>query len=116
MLLLHRKTDVIRTISQNILAMFVKEINDIKKTMENMRSNGLIAQWSLPYESLITNVSNAVFFITPVRADFETKIWSELNKYDYFSFRLNHEKELSSCEYRITFNKEEKIKNLRIDN
>ncbi len=106
---------MVSLLPQNIVNMFISELNEIKKTIENMRSNGLIADWSLPYESLVTKLATAVFFITPAHPDFESQIWYELNKYSHFSFRLNYEKELSPCEYRVTFNKEEKIKNLRIN-
>jgi len=94
--------------------MFVKEINEVKKLLENMRSNGLVAEWSLPFENQLTSLRTAVFFLTPSDTAVEKKIWTELNKFNYFSFRLNYDKRISRCEYRVTFNKEEKIRNLRI--
>ena len=93
--------------------MYVKEINEIKKQLENMRSKGLIESWSLPYENLLTRLSAAVFFLTPVKDDVEIAIWKELGKYEHFSFRLNNDKKLSDLMYRITFNKDEKEKNLQ---
>ena len=96
------------------MPMFVNEINEIKKLLENMRSNGLVSEWSLPFENQLTRLKTAVFFLTPAGTDAEEKIWIELNKFNHFSFRLNYEKRISHCEYRVTFNKEEKIRNLRI--
>jgi hypothetical protein len=93
--------------------MYVKEINEIKKQLENLRSKGLIESWSLPYENLLTRLSAAIFFITPVNDDVEPSIWKELARHDNFSFRLNSDKKLSTLMYRITFNKEEKEKNLQ---
>lgn len=94
--------------------MFIKEINEVKKILENMRSNNLISEWTLPNESSITRMSTAVFFLTPATSDAESVIWKELSRYNYFSFRLNNEKLISPLTYRVTFNKEEKIKNLQI--
>jgi len=93
--------------------MYVKEINEVKKQLEQLRTNGLIENWELPYENLLTRLSAAIFFITPVAEDAEFKIWQELDKYEDFSFRLNQEKKLSDLMYRITFSKEEKEKNLQ---
>ena len=94
--------------------MYVKQISEVKDHLEQLKSNGLIEQWELPYENLLTRLNAAIFFLTPAdpsQAD-PFAIWSELEKYENFSFRLNKEKKLSSLAYRITFNEEERIKNL----
>jgi hypothetical protein len=93
--------------------MYVKEINEIKKQLEQLRTNGLIENWELPYENLLTRLSAAIFFLTPVTEDKEDKIWLELSKNEDFSFRLNQDKKLSGLMYRVTFSKEEKEKNLQ---
>jgi hypothetical protein len=92
--------------------MYVKEINGIKKQLEHLKEDGLVEKWELPYENLLTRLSAAVFFLTPVKEELEPSIWKELGKHEDFSFRLNQEKKLSSLMYRITFEKEEKEKNL----
>lgn len=93
--------------------MYVKEINEIKKQLEQLRANGLIENWELPYENLLTRLSAAIFFLTPIAEDIEGKIWQELAKHEDFSFRLNQDKKLSGLMYRVTFSKEEKEKNLQ---
>jgi hypothetical protein len=93
--------------------MYVKEINEIKKQLEQLRANGLIENWELPYENLLTRLSAAIFFLTPITEDIEVKIWQELGKHEDFSFRLNQDKKLSGLMYRVTFSKEEKEKNLQ---
>jgi len=94
--------------------MNVKEIAQVKANLEQLKSNGLIEQWELPYENLLTRLSAAIFFLTPAvafQAD-PSVVWSELEKYENFSFRPNKERKLSSLEYRVTFSEEEKTKNL----
>lgn len=93
--------------------MYVKEINEIKKQLEQLRANGLVDNWELPHENLLTRLNAAIFFLTPVAEDREDKVWLELSKYENFSFRLNQEKKLSGLMYRVTFSKEEKEKNLQ---
>lgn len=97
--------------------MFVKEINEIKNKLDQLKANGFIESWELPYENLLTRLSAAIFFLTPIKDEFEHNIWQELIKYENFSFRLNNEKKLSLLMYRVTFEKMESEKNLsRLDN
>lgn len=95
--------------------MYVKEISEVKNNLEQLKTQGIIQAWELPYENLLTRLSAAIFFITP-SADDETslnEIWAALEQYAHFSFRINHEKKLSGLQYRITFSEEEKQKNLQ---
>jgi hypothetical protein len=93
--------------------MYVKEINEVKKQLDQLKSDGLIENWELPYENLLTRLSAAIFFLTPVKEEMEPTIWKELSKQEDFSFRLNQEKKLSGLMYRFTFEKAEKEKNLQ---
>jgi hypothetical protein len=95
--------------------MYVKEINEVKDNLEQLKTKGLIQEWELPYENLLTRLSAAIFFITPAGDDESSlgEVWSALEQYANFSFRLNHEKKLSGLQYRITFSEEEKQKNLQ---
>src|SRR5215213_6129616 len=95
--------------------MYVKEINEVKNNLEQLKTQGLIQAWELPYENLLTRLSAAIFFITPAGDD-ETslgEVWAALEQYANFSFRVNHEKKLSGLQFRITFSEEEKQKNLQ---
>ena len=89
--------------------MNVPDITEIKEHLESLKNSGLIEQWELPYENLLTRRSAAIFFVKPSSTEVSKKIWSELAKYDDFFFRENTEKTLSQLDYRITFNPEEKI-------
>ena len=93
--------------------MYVKQIAEVKEHLDQMRANGLIEKWELPYENLLTRLNAAIFFLTPTGQyqNDPSGIWSELEKYENFSFRLNKEMKLSQLVYRITFNEEEKAKN-----
>jgi hypothetical protein len=94
--------------------MFVKQIAEVKGHLDQLKDNGSIERWELPYENLLTRLNAAILFLTPAgqyEAD-PSAIWNELEKYEHFSFRLNREKKLSSLAYRVTFSEEEKAKNL----
>jgi hypothetical protein len=95
--------------------MYVKKISEVKEHLNELKGNGLIEEWELPYENLLTRLTAAIFFLTPAAeySDRPAAIWSELEKYDYFSCRINKEKKLSSLLYRVTFNEEEMEKNLK---
>ena len=96
--------------------MYVKKINEVKEHLDQLKANGLIEAWELPYENLLTRLTAAIFFLTPAAdhiAD-PSAIWEQLEKHEHFSFRPNKEKKLSSLSYRITFNEEEKQKNVEL--
>ncbi|MBN9384018.1 MAG: hypothetical protein J0H74_24920 [Chitinophagaceae bacterium] len=96
--------------------MFVKAINDVKETLESLKSSGVIKGWELPYENLLTRVTAAIFFVTPADSEAAaTEIENALSEYENFSYRLNTEKKLSDLAWRVTFSKEEKEKNTKID-
>lgn len=90
--------------------MNVPEITEIKEKLEQLKSDGLIEKWELPYENILTRRSAALFFVTPKNEEKTEDIWSELNSYENFSSRLNEEKKLSDLAYVITFSEEEKQK------
>lgn len=91
--------------------MHVPEIIEVKDHLEKLKNDGFISKWELPYENILTRRSAAIFFMTPSTEERVGEIANELNKYENFSFRPNSEKKLSTLEYRITFDLEEKEKN-----
>jgi hypothetical protein len=95
--------------------MYVKKIAEMKEHLDELRKKGLIEAWELPYENLLTRLNAAIFFITPAGNYMEdpSAIWNELEGFEHFSYRINHEKKLSSLTYRVTFSEEEKQKNLK---
>lgn len=92
--------------------MNVPEINEVKEVLTDFKSKGIIEEWELPYENLLTRRSAAIFFLTPdgKYAESASTIWEQLDNYENFSFRVNEEKKLSKLQYRVTFSKEEKEK------
>lgn len=83
----------------------VPEIQEIKDELEQMKHNGVIAEWELPYEQLLTKRSAAIFFLSPVSEDKLPDIWRQLSQYDGFKQQNNTEKSFSQLNYRIEFNK-----------
>ncbi|MBC9929285.1 hypothetical protein [Chitinophaga qingshengii] len=90
--------------------MHVADIIEVKEHLDTLKNQGLVNEWELPYENLLTRRSAAIFFVTPVVGK-ESAVWSEIGRYNDFSFRLNEERKLSNLQYRITFSSEEKGKN-----
>ena len=93
--------------------MYVPEIIEVKDHLDLLKKNGLIADWELPYENLLTRRSAAIFFIDPIESAPEKvgQVWEQLSRYDNFSFRANEEQLLSKMKFRITFSAEEKEQN-----
>jgi hypothetical protein len=92
--------------------MHIPEIIQVKDRLDELKSSGIIAEWELPYENILTRRSAAIFFLTPAGEDKMKGVESELDKFENFSYRLNTEKNLSQLQYRVTFSKEEREKNL----
>lgn len=93
--------------------MHAPEIQKVKEVLTKMKNLGLIKDWELPYENILTRLSAAYFFVEP--KEDETKlipVWRALEKIEYFSCELNEKKLLSEMKYQIQFNKEkmEKMK------
>ncbi|MFT7032453.1 MAG: hypothetical protein ACJA2S_000953 [Cyclobacteriaceae bacterium] len=87
--------------------MNVPEITEVKNHLDQMKQNGLVENWELPYENLLTRRTAAIFFVDLKTEDNASQLWAELEKYNYFYFRENTEKQLSKLKYRVTFNPEE---------
>ena len=91
----------------------VPEIIAVKRKMESLKEKGLVADWELPYENLLSRLTAAIFFLTPAKHVNATAIWDELQSGDRtgypddrLRYRLNEEKKLSRLEWRVEFNKE----------
>ncbi len=79
------------------------EINEVKKCLAVLEKKGIISEWELPYENLLTRVSAAIFFLTPADEGKTEAIMDELKEYPNFAYRENTEQKLSKLKYRITF-------------
>lgn len=82
----------------------VREINTVKQHLDQLKSEGLITQWELPYEQILTRLTAAIFFVSLADQDDES-VWKEMEKYPMFSYRKNEEKQLSLLDWSMTFNK-----------
>jgi hypothetical protein len=91
--------------------MHVPEIIEVKDRLEQLKEQGVLSSWELPYENILTRRSAAIFFFTPANDSQAGKINDALKSYDNASFRENTEEKLSKLKYRLTFSAEEKQKN-----
>ncbi len=94
--------------------MHVPEIIEVKSLLAELKAQGLIAEWELPYENILTRRSAAIFFVTPKDEASSSRVWEKLESFENFSVRENTEKKLSGLRHRVTFSKEEKEKNLNL--
>lgn len=86
--------------------MHVPEIVDVKNELEILKNEGLVADWDLPYENLLTRLSAAIFFITPTSGTESEKVWSRLANRPGFRYSLNEGGKLSDLAYRVTFSQD----------
>jgi hypothetical protein len=84
--------------------MYVQDIMRVKDELITLKSKGIIGNWELPYENLLTRLSESVFFLSPSNTANEAEIWKTLEKYPNCSYRTNEEKLLSELPYRVSFN------------
>jgi len=85
--------------------MHVPEIIDVKLHLDDLKDQGLITEWELPYENILTRLTAAIYFLDPADESKMPAIWKELEKHKMLQYRLNEEKKLSPLEWRIEFNK-----------
>ena len=85
--------------------MFVQDIYDVKLHLDELKDKGLINEWELPYENILTRLTAAIFFLAPTDEAKLDEIWKELEKHKMLHYRLNEEKKLSPLEWRVEFNK-----------
>ena len=85
--------------------MHVPEIIEVKKHLDDLKDQGLIKDWELPYENILTRLTAAIYFLTPTDESRLEDIWKELDKHPMLQYRLNEERKLSDLEWRVEFNK-----------
>ena len=84
----------------------VPEIKAVKKHLDELKDNGLVKDWELPYEHILTRLTAAIFFLTPTDDSKLEKIWKELDKHPRLHYRRNEERKLSDLVWRVEFNKD----------
>ncbi|NIM13230.1 MAG: hypothetical protein GTO45_14035 [Candidatus Aminicenantes bacterium] len=85
--------------------MHVPEIIEVKKHLDELKDKGLVKEWELPYENILTRLTAAIYFLTPTDESKLDEIWNELDKHPMLQYRLNEERKLSQLEWRVEFNK-----------
>lgn len=83
----------------------IPEIEAVKQQLRMLSERGAIVDWELPYESILTRLTAAIFFLTPTSQSWAEEIWNELGRNEMLQYRLNEEKSLSQLEWRVEFNK-----------
>jgi hypothetical protein len=90
--------------------MHVPEIIEVKDHLEKLKGEGLLKEWELPYENILTRLTAAIFFLTPAEGADMDALWKRVEEADKvggrLTYRLNEEKKLSQMEWRVEFNKD----------
>jgi len=84
----------------------VPEILAVKNHLNRLKTEGLIKEWELPYENLLTRLTAAVFFLTPADEKHLNRIWQELEIHTRLRYKQNEEKKLSKLDWQVEFNKD----------
>lgn len=84
----------------------VPEIDEVKSCLEVLRKKGIISKWELPYESLLTRLSAAIFFLALKKDDDINIVIKGLSRFPKFRYMENNAQKLSTLKYRIEFNEE----------
>lgn len=79
-------------------------IRTVKEHFALLKEIGLVQQWELPYEHILTRLDAAIFFCTPAAPATEETLWQELAVHPALKYSLNTDKKLSQLQYRVEFN------------
>ena len=85
--------------------MHVPAIREVADGLEALKGQGLVRDWALPYESLLTRLDAAIFFLEPVRETDLKEIWQALGKHPGFQYQKNDKQLLSELAWQVEFNK-----------
>jgi hypothetical protein len=83
----------------------VPEIKAVKKQFEELKDKGLVRDWEIPYENILTRLSAAIFFFTPVNESDLEEIWKTLGANEALQYKANEEKKLSQLAWKVEFNR-----------
>lgn len=84
----------------------ITSIVEVKNKLTSLQQQGLIKEWELPYENLLTRIAAAVFFITLSQDTDPETIWQELDMFPGLNYRENVEKTISRLTWRLEFNRD----------
>jgi len=77
--------------------------------LDQLKENGQVAEWEIPYENLLTRCDAAIYFLTAKKESDLEQIWVELGRMQRFKCQRNEKKTLSQLDWQVEFKKEELI-------
>jgi len=81
----------------------VPEIKAVKRQLDELKKNGFVKEWEVPYENILTRLTAATFFLTPTTPAKLEHIWNALMTHNMLQYSVNEDKKLSSLEWRVEF-------------
>jgi hypothetical protein len=83
--------------------MYVEAIAKVKKIFEQLKADGTIDQWELPYENILTRLDAAIFFADFTHEEAKQTLAKAFGDYEEYKIEPNKKKLLSQMPYTITF-------------
>ncbi|SHH71990.1 hypothetical protein SAMN04488109_4947 [Chryseolinea serpens] len=81
----------------------VSEINEVKAALAALQQRGLVLEWSLPYENLLTRLTAAIFYVS-LDEEGPEEVWKTLQQFPRFACLQNETRQLSALPWRVEFN------------
>jgi 6-pyruvoyl-tetrahydropterin synthase len=82
----------------------VPEINSVKNHLTELQHKGLIKEWELPYENILTRLTAAIFFLNPTEEENLSLIWEELSVHKMLKYQENEGHKISELKWKVEFN------------
>lgn len=79
----------------------VDELICIKKRIAKLQEQGVVSEWELPYENLLTRKNAAIIYLNTESEENLKCIVLQLEDFGNWRFELNQNKTLSSMKYKI---------------
>jgi nitrate reductase NapAB chaperone NapD len=80
----------------------IPEINEIKLIFSKLKEDGMIEEWELPHENILTRLASAIFFVSPANKKKIDHVSKRLQKYPHYEVSTN-DSSLSVLSHRIRF-------------
>lgn len=81
----------------------VPEIQEVKHHLEELKRQGVLSHWELPYESILTKRSAALFFLSFEKEEMREKGWEVLSEINGFNCGVNKDKNISTLNWKVQF-------------
>lgn len=79
----------------------VDELICIKKRLAKLQEQGVVLEWELPYENLLTRKNAAIIYLNTECEENLERIILQIRDFGNWRFELNQNETMSSMKYKI---------------